>query len=179
MATGLSLGPSPAATPRGAFLPEDSEVLLAVDLGLRTGLALYSREGKLCWYRSTNFGKAERLRRGAPRVLAAIPNPAYLVLEGGGALADIWEREAERQGLDLLRIDAQVWRQRLLLPRECYDRTRLKEKAETLARAVIDWSDAPRPTSLRHDAAEAILIGLWGVLEVGWLEELPGALRRR
>ena len=67
----------------------------------------------------------------------------------------------------------------MLLPRERYDRMRLKEKAEALARTVIDWSDAPRPTSLRHDAAEAILIGLWGVLEVGWLEELPGALRRR
>ncbi|HYQ92807.1 MAG TPA: hypothetical protein VES89_12225, partial [Candidatus Competibacteraceae bacterium] len=117
MATGLSLEHSPAGTLRGAFLPEDSEALLAVDLGLRTGLALYSREGKLRWYRSTNFGKTERLRRGAPRVLAAIPNPAYLVLEGGGALADIWEREAERQALELRRIDAQVWRQRLLLPR--------------------------------------------------------------
>ena len=179
MAAGLSLGHLPAATRRGAFLLEDTEALLAVDLGLRTGLALYGREGKLRWYRSTNFGKAERLRRGAPRVLAAIPNPVYLVLEGGGALADIWEREAERQALELRRIDAQVWRQRLLLPRERYDRMRLKEKAEALARTVIDWSDAPRPTSLRHDAAEAILIGLWGVLEVGWLEELPGALRRR
>ena len=30
---------------------------------------------------------------------------------------------------------------------------------------------AAHPTSLRHDAAEAILIGLWGVLEVGWLDE--------
>jgi len=178
VAAGLSLGRSPATTGR-AFLPAETEALLAVDLGLRTGLALYGREGKLRWYRSTNFGKAERLRRGAPRVLAAIPNPVWLVLEGGGALADIWEREAERQALELLRIDAQVWRQRLLLPRERYDRARLKETAEALARVVIDWSDAPRPTSLRHDAAEAILIGLWGVLQVGWLEELPGVLRRR
>jgi hypothetical protein len=31
---------------------------------------------------------------------------------------------------------------------------------------------------LRHDTAEAILIGLWGVLEVGWLERLPDDLRR-
>ena len=162
-----------------AFLPAETEALLAVDLGLRTGFAWYDREGKLRWYRSTNFGRAKRLRRGAPQVLAAIPNPVYLVLEGGGTLADIWEREAERQALELLRIDAQVWRQRLLLPRERYDRARLKETAVALARVVIDWSEAPRPTSLRHDAAEAILIGLWGVLQVGWLEELPGVLRRR
>jgi hypothetical protein len=42
-----------------------------------------------------------------------------------------------------------------------------------MARKVIDWSGARRPTSLRHDAAEAILVGLWGGLQVGWLRELP------
>ncbi|MBC8076709.1 MAG: hypothetical protein H7Y32_11595, partial [Chloroflexales bacterium] len=46
------------------------------------------------------------------------------------------------------------------------------------ARRVIAWAGAPRPTSLRHDAAEAILIGLWGALEVGWLPALPPELRR-
>jgi hypothetical protein len=42
---------------------------------------------------------------------------------------------------------------------------------------VIEWSGITRPTSLRHDAAEAILIGLWGVLEAGWLPALPPELR--
>jgi len=40
------------------------------------------------------------------------------------------------------------------------------------------WSGARRPTSLRDAAAEAILIGLWGALEVGWLAALPEAVRR-
>jgi hypothetical protein len=40
----------------------------------------------------------------------------------------------------------------------------------------VEWSDAPRPTSLRHDAAEAILIGLWGVIRVGWLTTVPTSL---
>jgi hypothetical protein len=48
-----------------------------------------------------------------------------------------------------------------------------------LARRVIAWSEARRPTSLRHDAAEAILTGLWGVLEVGWLDSLPEELGRQ
>ena len=48
---------------------------------------------------------------------------------------------------------------------------------EPLARRVIEWSNAPRPTSLRHDAAEAILIGLWGVLQAGQLPRLPTELR--
>ena len=45
------------------------------------------------------------------------------------------------------------------------------------ARRIIEWSGAPRPTSLRHDAAEAVLIGFWGVLEVGWLDAVPPELR--
>lgn len=154
------------------------ESLLAVDLGLRSGLALYGRDGRLNHYRSTNFGASSRLRRGVPSILAAIPNPVYLVVEGGGPLADIWIREGERQGLEVLRVDASVWRRQLLHPREQRDRSRAKASAEVLARRVIDWSGATRPISLRHDAAEAILVGLWGVLQVGWLEALPLALRR-
>lgn len=53
-----------------------------------------------------------------------------------------------------------------------------KEAADGLARRVIDWSGAPRPTSLRHDAAEAVLLGLWAVLEVGWLAQVPPEVRR-
>jgi len=47
-----------------------------------------------------------------------------------------------------------------------------------MARRVILWSGVQKPTSLRHDAAEAILAGLWGVIDVGWLESLPLELRR-
>ena len=42
-----------------------------------------------------------------------------------------------------------------------------------VAKKVIGWSGAKRPTSLRHDAAEAILAGLWGMLKIGWLKEIP------
>jgi hypothetical protein len=53
-----------------------------------------------------------------------------------------------------------------------------KRHAGETARKVIEWSKAPRPTSLRHDTAEAIMIGLWGVLHLGWLEKLPKELQR-
>ena len=150
------------------------EALLAVDLGVRTGLALYRRDGRLVWYRSANFGSAARLKKAIPALL--VPNPftvIHLVIEGGGPLAELWTHAAERRYIDCHRIDALTWRRQLLLPREHRDRTRLKLIAERLARQVIVWSEAPRPTSLRHDAAEAILIGLWGVRQVGWLDILP------
>ncbi len=153
--------------------------LLAVDLGLRTGLALYGPQGRLIWYRSHNFGSAARLKKAAGRILGEIPSLQWLVIEGGGTLAGPWQREAQRRQITILQISAEQWRQRFLLPREQRSGIDAKSNADELARQVITWSGARRPTSLRHDAAEAVLIGLFGVLRVGWLESLPEALRRR
>ena len=147
--------------------------LLAIDLGLRAGLALYGGDGRLVSYRSHNFGSLARLRRGAHTILGEQPDLAWLVLEGGGNIAEVWQREAERRRLRTLQIGAETWRQRLLYPREQRSGLQAKHSADELARRVIAWSGAPRPTSLRHDAAEAIMVGLWDVLEVGWLDQPP------
>jgi hypothetical protein len=160
--------PTPASRPAAG--------LLAVDLGLRTGLARYGPDGRLAWYRSQHYGTRDALRRGANGLLAAEPYLSHLVLEGGGPIADIWLRAAERRQIHTLRIAAECWRVRLLDPRGLADRDRAKRDADALARLVIAWSGATRPTSLRHDAAEAVLIGLWGALELGWLEGLPPEL---
>lgn len=118
------------------------------------------------------------MRRGAHAVFADLPGLEWVVLEGTGPLAELWEREADRRCLDVLQTTAGIWRPRLLFPRERRSGAQAKQTADDLARRVIEWSEAPRPTSLRHDAAEAILVGLWGVLEVGWLTVLPNPLRR-
>lgn len=152
--------------------------LLAVDLGLRTGLALYGDDGRLRWYRSQNFGSATRLRRAVHGLLETLPEVRCLVLEGGGNLAEIWMKEAARRGIATRRIAAEVWRARLLYAREQRTGAQAKASAGDVARRIIEWSSAPRPTALRHDAAEAILIGFWGVLDAGWLEREPPELRR-
>lgn len=154
-------------------------MLLAVDLGLRTGLALYGRDGRLVRYRSQNIGTRARLRRAAGSVLGDHPDTSRVVLEGGGDIADIWTKAAERAGRRVRVIDAGVWRRALLLPREQRSGAAAKAAADGLARAVIEWSGAKRPTSLRHDAAEAIAVGLWGVLDAGWLEAVPDEVSRR
>lgn len=153
-------------------------MLLAIDNGLRCGLALYGLDGRLRWYRSHNFGSPARLRQGAPSILREIGELRWLALEGGGNLADIWLRAAERQRLEALAIVAETWRERLLYAREQRSGAQAKQHADSLARKVIAWSGLPRPTSLRHDAAEAVLVGLWAVLELGWLAQLPAELRR-
>ena len=151
--------------------------LLAVDLGVRTGLALYGSDGRLLWYRSHNFGSAVRLRRAVYGILNEIPDLMRIVLEGGGCIATIWEHEATRRDIPAQRIYAEDWRRVLLHAREQRSGAQAKHNADQLARRVIEWSEAPRPTSLPHDAAEAILIGLWGVCDAGWLEALPSQLR--
>jgi|SRR6185369_6893989 len=152
--------------------------LLAIDLGLKTGLALFAGNGRLVWYRSHNFGTTDRLRHGVPGILNATSDLSALVIEGGGNLAVVWEKEAERRGITLLQIGAEKWRQLFLYDRERRSGTDAKKYAGEMARKVIEWSAAPRPTALRHDTAEAIMIGLWGVLQLGWLAELPRELQR-
>lgn len=152
--------------------------LLAVDLGVRTGLAVFGGDGRLVRYRSQNFGSASRLKRAVPAVLDGERDLRRLVIEGGGPLADAWEREAARREVVVRRIGAEEWRRALLYPREQRTGVQAKSTADGLARRIIDWSGAPRPTSLRHDAAEAILVGFWGVLDAGWLDAIPLELRR-
>ncbi len=153
--------------------------LLAVDLGLKTGLALFNEDGTLVWYRSHNFGSRERLKRGIPGLLETIPDIAAIVIEGGGNLATVWEKEAERRNIVTIRIAAEEWRHVFLYSREQRCGTDSKRHAGELARKVIDWAQASRPTALRHDTAEAIMIGLWGLLHLGWLQTLPKELHAK
>lgn len=152
--------------------------LLAVDLGLKTGLALFTHDGKLTWYRSHNFGSMERLKRGIPGILDSIADLAAIVVEGGGNLAKAWEKEAERRAVTIVRISAEEWRQTFLYAREQRCGTDSKKHAGEIARKVIAWAEAARPTALRHDTAEAIMVGLWGLLHLGWLQALPRELQR-
>jgi hypothetical protein len=147
--------------------------LLAVDLGVRSGLARYGPDGRLRWYRSHNFGSSTRLRRAVPAMLDGV---RYLVIEGGGTLASIWAVEADARGIDVRWVSAETWRAAFMYPREQRSGEVAKRNADELARQVIEWSGVRRPTSLRHDAAEAVLIGLWGVLAVGLLPGLPSGI---
>jgi len=137
---------------------------------------VYRGDGRLIWYRSRNFGAASRLKRAIPALLHEAFDPTYVVLEGGGPLAEHWTTAAEKHGSRVKRVSAEEWRSVFLLPRDQRSGDQAKRIADRIARHVVEWSHATRPTSLRHDAAEAILIGLWGVIDVGWLPGVPVAL---
>lgn len=144
--------------------------LLAVDLGLKSGIAQYGADGRLLKYRSTNFGSLSRLRKAVPGILKSLGPVSHVVVEGDRALGEIWQKSA---GNRFQWVSPEQWRGRLLLSRKQRSGKAAKDEADVLARKIIVWSGLKRPTSLRHDAAEAILIGLWAVLEFGWLPENP------
>lgn len=149
-----------------------------MDLGLRSGLAVFGRDGSLLRYRSTHFPTVGALKRALPRVLDEAPGLSWLVCEGDRHYASLWARLAEKRGAQILWASAETWRAVMLAPGERADGVRAKASAERLARQVIALSGAKRPTSLTHDVAEAIVIGLWGALEVGWISALPAGLGR-
>ena len=66
------------------------ERLLAVDMGLRAGLALFGRDGKLIWYRSRNYGNRSRLKKAVYSVLNEASPLSVVALEGGGQHATPW-----------------------------------------------------------------------------------------
>ncbi len=117
-----------------------------------------------------------RLKQALPKIVDDAGALGWIVAEGDRHLAAIWERQAHRVGATLVWTSAEEWRAELFLPRERAGTSfakAAKGAADVLARKIIAWSGAPRPTSLKHDDAEAICIGLWGALRVGLLPALP------
>ena len=138
------------------------EQLLAVDLGLRCGLACYQLDGQLLWYRSHNFGKRSRLKRAIEGLLKQHPLVAQLVLEGGDNFAKYWQSAAARRGLAVRQLYAETWRPSLLRARERTHGRDAKQAAIAMASQIIAECRGPKPTQApRHDAAEAILIGYY------------------
>ena len=159
-----------------------------MDLGLRTGIALYGRGPgspvRLQAYGSQHIGNRAALRRAVPGILDRFAPLDVVVVEGDAALGRIWERAALLRGAVTVPVNAERWRRALLLDREQRNGRDAKRHAARRAGAVIDWSrasgaDAPAAVGdLRHDTAEAILIGLWGALDQGLLrrDEAPWQL---
>lgn len=154
-----------------------TERLLAIDLGVKTGLALFTNDCKLEWYRSQNYGSKNRLARAVNSILYEIPNLSMIVMEGGGTLHKIWEKEAGRISISCMQVQAGDWRRDLLFDREQRNGSMAKQHAIQLAKQVIKHCGANKATSLTDDAAEAILTGFWALKHIGWLGDFPKFIR--
>lgn len=153
--------------------------ILAIDLGLKTGFALFNQHGRLQECFSSHFASRKVLKKAVYQILKKYPDLTHLVIEGGGDLAPPWQREADKRGVSVVFISAEEWRQDLLFQKERRSGKSAKQHADTLARAIIAWSGSKKPASLRHDCAEAILAGFWFAMTNGLCRECPVELKKR
>lgn len=142
--------------------------LLAVDAGVRTGLALLDRGGRVLWCRSHNLGTTARLRKAAARIFFELPLLEFLVVEGGGETAGIWQHAAGKRNVPCMIIQAQDWRADFLLPRQRQSGLKAKAAACSLVASILRREGWSSPTIPSHDAAEAALVGLWTAVHLGW-----------
>ncbi|MBK6967010.1 MAG: hypothetical protein IPH20_24675 [Bacteroidales bacterium] len=154
----------------------EGDFLLAVDAGIKTGLALYGIATGLVWYRSHNMSSISSLRKAAGHLVNSIEGLSVIVVEGGGPVAEAWKKEGQRAGIQIIATDAGEWRKEMLYPREYRNSATAKQSAILLVGQIIEKSVAPSKNSPTHDAAEAILIGLWGCRKVGWINKIPTLL---
>ena len=145
-----------------------SPKLIAIDLGLKSGLAVYDQQG-LISYRATRFPSAKAIKRAAWPVLYEIDSLTHVFVEGDKDLASHWRRAAEKLSLSFQSVRPEQWREGVLLPRQRRAGSVAKRAALGRAHELIRESVAPAPkVPLTSDVAEAILIGYWATRYLGW-----------
>lgn len=147
--------------------------ILGIDLGIKTGLAHFLENGKLISYWSHNFGTRNKLRKGVYTILTNIARERQIkciVIEGSKIFAKPWTNMAKRLNVDCHIVEPHIWREQLFGKKDITSQD-AKKKATVYARKIIINSGLSPPKYLNHNAAEAILIGFWGVINFGNNEE--------
>ena len=146
--------------------------LLSIDLGLRFGWSCYDQKGRLVAYGSHHCGQANKLKNIAYTSLRALPIGSLLIVEGNSELYKYWHKTAQKFQIPIRQIYAENWRSDCLNHKEQADGKSAKEAAIRIAKTLIKSQSGQGPHNLRHDAAEACLMGWWGLKEIQWLTEV-------
>lgn len=147
------------------------DFLLAIDLGLKTGLACFDSDGLLLGLRSRNLGTRTRLKRATRSLVQDWPEPTVIYAEGDRSLARIWQSRFKTAEFHL--VAAEDWRPAFFAPRQRRGGGQAKRNALVLAHKYLSSCGHPPSTTPTDDSAEALLLGLWALAECGWLEGLP------
>jgi len=168
-------------------------LLLAVDLGLRSGASLFSADGELLRYEQLRFADETALREEAPQLIAsweADVNAAaagqtssaaaprrwaitHVAIEGGDP--PLWEAWGEAHGAAPLSVSADEWRRHLLTRKERSSGSCAKAAARLVARQVVADFGAMEAHvgAFKTDAAEAVLMGYYVAYRLGWTTREP------
>lgn len=174
---------------RGLSPGEKNELLVAVDLGLRTGVSLFNNQGELLRYEQFQFESEERLHDAAVQILdkwgTEASNSTHLwsitriAIEGGSPLlVGSWVRAANGERV-ILQVKPDEWRADLLTSKEKIDGESAKAASRLIARQVVaDYGVmGPHVGKFQTDTAESILLGLHVSRRLGWISRNPPVRR--
>jgi len=85
------------------------------------------------------------------------------VIEGSKIFGRPWFHWANKLNVPCYYVEPYIWREKFFGKKEMKSQE-AKKRAIVYAKNIIISSGLSSPKSLNHNAAEAILIGLWGVL---------------
>jgi len=161
-----------------------SNLLLAVDLGLKTGFALFNDEGHLLRYENHDFETMSDLRDASKELMVEWPKQvgdqctlSHVAIEGADVkLRQLWKDMTIDKAI--LSVKPEEWRRDLLLEKEKDSGSTAKEAARLVARQVIaDFGQQPHEGKLNTDVAEAILLGYHVSRRLGWIQQEPAVKR--
>lgn len=185
-------------------IPEGvGKLLVAIDLGLRMGVSVYTDEGKLLRYEQMKFGDADELRAHAPILLESLEDFAdsieegekawsitHVAIEGGDvALLDVWRSSIKPdpakadlrggRGATLITVRPEEWRANMLTVKEKKSGRDAKAAARLIARQVVDDFGVmeKHQGKFKTDSAEAVTLGYYLARRMGWISR--GTVVRR
>jgi Calcineurin-like phosphoesterase len=159
-------------------------LLMAVDLGLKSGISLFNSDGNLVRYEQFLFQR-ETLEDKIPSMIQSWEEEAqgswkitHIAIEGGDtALLGMWERSTP--GISTLRVRPEEWRAELLTSKENKNGASAKAASRLIARQMVeDFGIMEKHDGKFHtDVAEAVLLGTHIARRLGWIQREP-AVRR-
>jgi predicted phosphodiesterase len=174
-----------------------NELLLAVDLGLKSGLSLFNCHGNLVRYEQFVFKRGSLTAEFTELIKqweADVPNDenflmdesigenpwkvTHIAVEGEDVdILKAWASAAP--DLSITRISPQEWRSEMLLSKEKLSGADSKAAARLIARQVVaDYGTmGQHEGKFKTDAAEAVVMGLYTCRKLGWISREP-AVRR-
>eukprot|EP00977_Amphora_coffeiformis_P010427 scaffold2438_cov167-Amphora_coffeaeformis.AAC.3 len=168
------------------------QLLVAVDLGLRTGLALYSDDGRLLEYEQAVFETADELKANCLQLMADWEakyqgrdekscHITHVAVEGADAsLRHVWRNIVEDHlHCELLLVKPEEWRADLLLSKEKASGEAAKEASRLIARQLVaDYGGRLHAGKFSTDVAESILLGYHVSRRLEWIPRKEPGVRR-
>ncbi|KAG7344488.1 calcineurin-like phosphoesterase [Nitzschia inconspicua] len=161
-----------------------NHLLMAVDLGLKSGISLFNSQGNLVRYEQFQFHR-DTLEQKIPSIIEQWEQQAgdgwkvtHIAIEGGDtALLAMWERVTP--DISTLRVRPEEWRSELLTAKENKNGASAKAASRLIARQMVqDFGTMEHHTGkFQTDVAEAVLLGTHVARRLGWIQRDP-AVRR-